>query len=330
MQPTNPTNDKTSEVNPAILIFARKHGYETAKYNRRWDNFKCYVPILQKGRTACIGLPRMILEDVKTGDIRMSTDQEAMTILWDTQNAADDTADNKTVNDGANNNKDASDSTDNNASDNKTVNNGANNNKDASDSTDNNASDNKDTGAADSAAEEVSPAVMDFAKKHGRKIIGHKCCWRNFNCYDITIQDDEASPKVLPYKILEDTKTGVVRMSTSEETDAIIDETLYMSLNEANIKQVEQLVEQAWPTATDEKRDRLVWLMMAFESPKWVEYVLAAEKNQIAGSDVLLKYKTDLVNAGVRSADLDDYTKIIEFDAYYYQRQVETLLGYLK
>ena len=306
MQPTNPTNDKASEVSPAILIFARKHGYETAKYNCRWDNFKCYVPILQKGRTACIGLPRMILEDVKTGDIRMSTDQEAMTILWDTQNAADDTADNKTVNDGANNHKDANDNTD------------------------NNASDNKDTGAADSAAEEVSPAVMDFAKKHGRKIIGHKCCWRNFNCYDITIQDDEASPKVLPYKILEDTKTGVVRMSTSEETDAIIDETLYMSLNEANIKQVEQLVEQAWPTATAEKRDRLVWLMMAFESPKWVEYVLAAEKNQIAGSDVLLKYKSALVDAGVRSAVLDDYTKIIEFDANYYQRQVETLLGYLK
>ena len=189
MQPTNPTNNKASEVSPAILKFARKHGFETAEYNRRWGDFKCYVPVLQKGRAACIGLPRMILENVKTGDIRMSTPKESFDMLTESSRA--------------------------------------------------------DT-------------------------------------------------------------------------------------NEANIKQVEQIVEQAWPTATTEKREKLVKLMVAFESPKWDEYLFAAEKNQIAGSDVLLKHKAELVDAGARGiADHDD-TMLTNFDVDYYQRQVKALLGYLK
>ncbi len=102
------------------------------------------------------------------------------------------------------------------------------------------------------------------------------------------------------------------------------------STNKANIKQVEQLVEQSWPTATTEKREKIVQLMVAFESPKWDEYLFAAEKNQIAGSDVLLKHKAELVDAGARGiADHDD-TILTNFDTDYYQRQVEALLGYLK
>lgn len=100
--------------------------------------------------------------------------------------------------------------------------------------------------------------------------------------------------------------------------------------NEANIKQVEQLIEQAWPTATTEKREKLVRLMVAFESPEWDKYLFAAEKNQIAGSDVLLKHKAELVDAGARGIADHDGTMLINFDSNYYQRQVEALLGYLK
>ena len=50
--------------------------------------------------------------------------------------------------------------------------------------------------------------------------------------------------------------------------------------NETNIKQVEQLVEQTWPTATTEKREKLVRLMVAFESPEWDKYLFAAEKTR--------------------------------------------------
>lgn len=305
MQPTN-TNDKASAVSPAISDFAKDHGYETAEYNRRWGNFKCYEPILHKGRAACIGLPRMILEDVKTGAIRMSTAQEAMTILWDTQNAANDTTDDKTVNDGANNDKNANDSTD------------------------NNASDDKDTDTADNAADEVSPAVLDFAKDHGYETAEYRRRWRTFKCYEAILHKGVVCFTGYPLIILEDVKTGDIRMSTARESFDIIDESRRARINKSNIKQVEQLVEQAWPTATTEKREKLVQLMVAFESPKWDEYLFAAEKNQIAGSDVLLKHKAELVDAGARGIADHDGTMLANFDTDYYQRQVEALLDYLE
>lgn len=53
-------------------------------------------------------------------------------------------------------------------------------------------------------------------------------------------------------------------------------------------------------------------------------------KNQIAGSDVLLKHKAALVDAGARGIADHDGTMLINFDSNYYQRQVKALLGYLK
>lgn len=119
-------------------------------------------------------------------------------------------------------------------------------------------------------------------------------------------------------------------MKYSDQIDSIILSMLCYTITMDNIKQVEQLVEQAWPTATTERREKLVQLMVAFESPKWDEYLFAAEKNQIAGSDVLLKHKAELVDAGARGIADHDGTMIANFDADYYQRQVEALLDYIK
>lgn len=67
-------------VRPEIVEFANNKGYETVKYLCEWDGFKCYSPVLSKGKSACIGLPVLILEDDE-GNIRMSTTEEAFQVL---------------------------------------------------------------------------------------------------------------------------------------------------------------------------------------------------------------------------------------------------------
>ena len=179
-------------------------------------------------------------------------------------------------------------------------------------------------------ASEVNPDILKFAKDHGFEDAKYMFNWRTFKCYEAILHKGVVCFTGYPLIILEDVKTGDIRMSTGRESFNITDEIRRKDDNEANIKQVEQLIEQAWPTATTEKREKLVRLMVAFESPEWDKYLFAAEKNQIAGSDVLLKHKAELVDAGARGiADHDD-TMIANFDADYYQRQVRTLLDYLK
>lgn len=179
-------------------------------------------------------------------------------------------------------------------------------------------------------ASEVSPDILKFAKDHGFETAEYMFNWRTFKCYEAILHKGVVCFTGYPLIILEDIKTGDIRMSTGRESFDMLTESSRADTNEANIKQVEQIVEQAWPTATTEKREKLIKLMIAFESPKWDEYLFAAEKNQIAGSDVLLKHKAELVDAGARGiADHDD-TMLTNFDTDYYQRQVEALLGYLK
>lgn len=58
--------------------FARKHGYEKAEYLKKWKGYRCYEPIMSKGKISFSGLPLLIL--VKGDEIRMSTPEEAMEI----------------------------------------------------------------------------------------------------------------------------------------------------------------------------------------------------------------------------------------------------------
>lgn len=65
-----------------IKNFAKYHGYEDAKYIGKWREYKVYEPIFSKGEISYIGLPLVILVN-KKGEIRMSTDEEAMANLRD-------------------------------------------------------------------------------------------------------------------------------------------------------------------------------------------------------------------------------------------------------
>ncbi len=178
-------------------------------------------------------------------------------------------------------------------------------------------------------ASEVNPKILEFAKDHGFEDVKYNFNWRTFKCYAAILKKGVVSFTGYPLVILEDVKTGGIRMSSPKESFDMLTESSRADINEANIKQVEQIVEQAWPTATTEKREKLIKLMIAFESPKWDEYLFAAEKNQIAGSDILLKYRDKLVDAGARGI-ADHGTMIINFDAHYYQNQVEALMNYLE
>lgn len=63
-----------------IIDFAKKEGYESAKFKCEWQGYKCYEPILESGVISYIGLPLMILVD-EYDNIRMSTAQESLRIL---------------------------------------------------------------------------------------------------------------------------------------------------------------------------------------------------------------------------------------------------------
>ncbi len=182
----------------------------------------------------------------------------------------------------------------------------------------------------------VRPDIVDFAKKYGCEVTGHSYSWHNFNYYELIHKGDDPY-ETLSYMVLENIETGNIRMSTFKETFAIMDKVGSACDNWTNIDQAKQLVKRDWPTATTEKREKLIKLMMAFESPEWSEYLSAAEKNQIAGSDILIKHEYDLINAAARGTTYKKYmiTKlhrmiITDFSTQYYQRQVDTLLNYLK
>lgn len=70
--------------NLLVNEFAKKQGYQWAKYLCNWNGFKCYEPIISKNEVAYLGLPLLILEDAD-GNIRMSTPEEAMEQLSETE-----------------------------------------------------------------------------------------------------------------------------------------------------------------------------------------------------------------------------------------------------
>jgi len=67
-----------------IDAFAQQNGYTKAEYLCEWRGYQCYEPIIGDGsQPVFIGLPLIILVD-KDEKIRMSTSDEAMQQLRET------------------------------------------------------------------------------------------------------------------------------------------------------------------------------------------------------------------------------------------------------
>ena len=68
------------KLNKKIKEFAQNQGYKGAKYIGKWKEYKVYEPYLDSKQVAFTGLPLVILVS-KNGEIRMSTEDEAMDTL---------------------------------------------------------------------------------------------------------------------------------------------------------------------------------------------------------------------------------------------------------
>lgn len=71
-----------SKTNNNVTRFAQEHGYKDAKYIGKWKEYKVYEPYFEGNKISYTGLSLVILVNNK-GVIRMSTSDEAMTILDD-------------------------------------------------------------------------------------------------------------------------------------------------------------------------------------------------------------------------------------------------------
>ena len=65
-----------------ITKFAKKQGYDCAKYIGNWKEYKVYEQKKKNNETSYIGIPLVILVNDKE-EIRMSTSDEAMATLYD-------------------------------------------------------------------------------------------------------------------------------------------------------------------------------------------------------------------------------------------------------
>lgn len=72
-------------IEAKIIEFAKKRGYESVEYLKDWHGFRCYEPVYRMDNpVSYIGLPLVIL--VKGNEIRMSTADEAMSMLEENGN----------------------------------------------------------------------------------------------------------------------------------------------------------------------------------------------------------------------------------------------------
>ncbi len=97
--------------------------------------------------------------------------------------------------------------------------------------------------------------------------------------------------------------------------------------NEAFIK---NLITRRWDKSGDVERNALIDLMVAFESPSWSQYVYQAERNALPGSRLILGRQREIMDSSVRGVADHDGTVKVNFDAKYYQRQVDALTNYLQ
>ena len=93
------------------------------------------------------------------------------------------------------------------------------------------------------------------------------------------------------------------------------------------LPKLEKAVDDRWPQADDDERQLLIEIMKAVPDPKWSEYVFAAEKEQISGSDLLLMNREEIMNSsdeGIAMADVD-----AKHSEDYYCRQIGALASYV-
>ena len=97
--------------------------------------------------------------------------------------------------------------------------------------------------------------------------------------------------------------------------------------NEAFIK---NLVTRRWDKSGDVERNALIDLMVAFESPYWSQYVYRAKRGDISGDELILERQAEIMDSSARGVADHDGTVKVNFDAKYYQRQVDALINYLQ
>ena len=97
--------------------------------------------------------------------------------------------------------------------------------------------------------------------------------------------------------------------------------------NEAFIK---NLIARRWDKSGDVERNTLIDLMVAFESPDWSQYVYRAKRGDISGAKLILERQVEIMDSSARGVADHDNTVKVNFDAKYYQRQVDTLTSYLQ
>ena len=97
--------------------------------------------------------------------------------------------------------------------------------------------------------------------------------------------------------------------------------------NEAFVK---NLVARRWDKSGDVERNALIDLMVAFESPDWSQYVYRAKRGDISGAKLILERQAEIMDSSARGVADHDGTVKVNFDAKYYQCQVDSLTSYLQ
>ena len=90
---------------------------------------------------------------------------------------------------------------------------------------------------------------------------------------------------------------------------------------------IKAIVDRRWNQADDTERRLLIGIMKAIPDVEWSKYTFAAEKGQIAGSDLLLLNRDEIMNSsdeGIASANVD-----VKRGDDYYQRQIGALVSYM-
>lgn len=91
---------------------------------------------------------------------------------------------------------------------------------------------------------------------------------------------------------------------------------------------IEKLVECRWGVADHAERNELIKLMSNFYSPKWSEYVFAAERGGMAGAEEILGHRDDLLNSSSNAIAESDNTIEVKHDADWYRNQLGILAEY--
>ena len=93
------------------------------------------------------------------------------------------------------------------------------------------------------------------------------------------------------------------------------------------LSKLEKIVDDRWSQADDDERQLLIEIMKAIPDAEWSRYVFAAEKGQIAGGDLLLSNRDEIMNSsdeGIASANV-----CTEHNDDYYKKQIGALASYI-